>query len=242
MSEPSTFVKLDRNILRWGWYKNANTFRLFVHLILTANIKEGKFETTVVKRGQLVTSYPKLAEQLGLTVKAIRVALEHLKGTGEVAVKATPKYSIITVLKYDEYQNTAVKTAVKRQTEGSQAAVKGQQSKKEKNIKNIRMKERGGETPPSLRHCNIFGTFDNVLLTESEVDRLKEKYPQAYLAKIERLSVYLESSGKTYQNHYAKLLEWLEQDKDRDNQPKAFEAQTASYDIDELEKINILDD
>ena len=66
MSEPSTYIKLDRNILTWGWYTDANTVRLFIHIILKANIKECKFLGVAVKRGQLVTSYPSLAKELNL--------------------------------------------------------------------------------------------------------------------------------------------------------------------------------
>lgn len=160
MPEPSTFIKLDRNILKWGWYKNANTFRLFVHLLLTANVKNGKFETIVVKRGQIATSQSKLAEQLGLSVKAVRIALEHLKRTGEVAVKTTSKYSIITIKKYNEYQNTAGKKAVKGLSEGSLTAGEGQQLK---NIKNKRREE----GKPTLSEIQKF-VVDNSLNVNAE--------------------------------------------------------------------------
>ena len=32
---------------------------------------------------------------------------------------------------------------------------------------------------------------------------------------VEKLSRYMQSSGKTYQDHYATLLHWYEQDKDK---------------------------
>ena len=31
------YVTIQRKIVKWEWYKNPNTFKLFVHLILTAN-------------------------------------------------------------------------------------------------------------------------------------------------------------------------------------------------------------
>ena len=29
MAEKSTFIKLDRNIVKWRWYKDINTFKVF---------------------------------------------------------------------------------------------------------------------------------------------------------------------------------------------------------------------
>lgn len=136
MAEKSTFIKIDRNILKWRWYEDANTFRVFVHLIIKANIRDADFERITVKRGQLVTSYPHLSRDLGISVKSARTAIKHLKETGEVAVRTYPKYSVITVLNYDYYQENR---QAKRQASGSQGAGKGQQSKnaKEKKKNNI---------------------------------------------------------------------------------------------------------
>ena len=89
MAEKSTFIKIDRNILKWRWYEDANTFRVFVHLIIKANIRDADFERITVKRGQLVTSYPHLSRDLGISVKSARTAIKHLKETGEVQSEHT---------------------------------------------------------------------------------------------------------------------------------------------------------
>ena len=47
----TTYIKLDRNILNWRWYKDANTFRLFIHLLLKANIRDHDFEHVTIRRG-----------------------------------------------------------------------------------------------------------------------------------------------------------------------------------------------
>lgn len=132
MSEPSTYIKLDRNILAWEWYTDQITKSVFIHLLLTANIKESRFSGRVIRRGELVTSYKVLAKELKFTESQIRTALNHLKKTGEVAVKTTNKYSIITVLNYDKYQSSI--------TGRSQASNK-QVTGKSQRLKNIRNKE-----------------------------------------------------------------------------------------------------
>lgn len=99
------FIKLYDKILQWEWYSDINTFRLFIHLLLKANYKDLHFEGHTILRGQLVTSLPKLASQTGLTVRQIRVSLDRLKMTGEVSSSSYPRYRVITVIKYDEYQS-----------------------------------------------------------------------------------------------------------------------------------------
>lgn len=110
MSEPTTFIKLDRNILRWRWYKNPNTFRLFIHLLLNANVTDRDFENITVCRGQLLTSRRSLSASLGISEQSVRTSLEHLKSTNEITVKGFSKYSIITVNSYDKYQKTPGKS------------------------------------------------------------------------------------------------------------------------------------
>lgn len=226
-----TFIKLNRKILKWRWYKDANTMRVFIHLLLKANYKDNDFEKITVRRGQLVTSQSHLADELNISVKCVRTALEHLKATGEVAVKSTAKYSIITVNNYDKYQGTADFSALKGHTMGSQQADEGQQyknSNKEKNSNNC--KKRGAMLAP-------FGQFENILLSQSELDELMSKYPNDYKKKIDRLSRYMASSGKHFANHFATLVDWIEQD--GVTNPKT--EQTSSIDYEKLNRLSIPD-
>lgn len=99
------YVQLDRKILKWEWYDDANTFRLFVHLLLTCNHKNAKWHGQNVLRGQVVTGRLKLAAVLGLSEMQIRTSLNKLKSTGEITMKTTSQNSIITICKYDTYQS-----------------------------------------------------------------------------------------------------------------------------------------
>lgn len=99
------FILIHRKITKWEWYRNPNTFRVFLHCLLMANFTDGRFEGKDVRRGQFITSLPNLAKQTSLTIQQVRTALEHLKSTGEITDTATRHYRIITVVKYDDYQN-----------------------------------------------------------------------------------------------------------------------------------------
>ncbi len=85
---------------------------------------------------------------------------------------------------------------------------------------------------------STYGTFDNVLLSDDELKQLEQRYPNSYKDKIERLSVYMESNDVIYNNHFAKLVEWL--NKDKDEQKVIEKKQSKSYDIDKLEQITPL--
>ncbi len=87
------------------------------------------------------------------------------------------------------------------------------------------------------------GTFGNVLLSDSEAADLREKYPHHYQSKIDRLSLVIESKGKDYSNHYAVLLDWLMQDVGEPGKAaQDYTTNMSSYDIDDLEEINTLED
>lgn len=98
------YIKINRSVLEWEWYRNINTKVLFFHMILKANWKVGKFEGKEIPRGSFVSSYPRLAEECDLTVNEIRTALKHLVSTGEITVRKYSKYSVFTVNNYCVYQ------------------------------------------------------------------------------------------------------------------------------------------
>ena len=55
---------------------------------------------------------------------------------------------------------------------------------------------------------DIYGEFQNVKLTPEQYEKLTEKFPYDYQDRIEDLSIYMDSKGKTYKSHYATILNW----------------------------------
>lgn len=77
---------------------------LFQHLFRETNSVDGRWQGIEVKRGQIVTSRESLSLETGISVRSVRTCLERLKSTGELTIKTTNKYSIITLCNYDSYQ------------------------------------------------------------------------------------------------------------------------------------------
>lgn len=117
-------IDLHRSLTKWRWYKNGNTMRLFIHLLLTVNWKDDDFEQITVRRGQRVASRRSLAEETGMTEREIRTALNHLISTGEVTSKSYTKYTVITIENYDRYQAPTSKTTSKRPASDQQTTSK----------------------------------------------------------------------------------------------------------------------
>lgn len=120
------YIKLSYSLLDWEWYDDANTMRVFIHLLLTANRKDKPYHGDIIHRGEALASVEYLAAALKMSTKNVRTALMHLKKTGEVATRKIEKTSVIRVLSYDKYQSGGNETATKGQGDGNETATKGQ--------------------------------------------------------------------------------------------------------------------
>lgn len=123
------YVKLFRKITKWEWWPDPPTRDVFIYCLIRANWKDGRFKGHEVKRGQFVTSLPTMARETGFSVQQVRTAIKHLKSTGELTQSSTSKWSVITVLNYDRYQETNRQT--NRQLTGNQQATNNNRRSKE---------------------------------------------------------------------------------------------------------------
>lgn len=69
----------------------------------------------------------------------------------------------------------------------------------------------GHKSPKTVRHK--YGSYKNVLLTDEDFDKLREEFPSDWGDRIERLSEYMASTGKSYKNHLATIRNWAKRDK-----------------------------
>lgn len=113
------FIKLYKKMLDWEWYDDPNTCRLFIHCLLKANWKSGSWHGISYEPGQFITSLPSLANETKLTVRQVRVALDHLKMTGELTVFRQANCRVITVNNWNEYQGND-RPSVRRVTDKRQ--------------------------------------------------------------------------------------------------------------------------
>lgn len=131
------FIKIHRNIQDWGWYDDANTLAVWIHLLIDANFEEKVWHGETVGIGSLITSTARLSNQTGLSVKQIRTCLERLSEEGKIVTKGASKWTKITICNYDSYmldgedagRTNGEQMASKWQADGEQMATPKEEKK-----------------------------------------------------------------------------------------------------------------
>ncbi|MDE6357403.1 MAG: hypothetical protein K2L15_02305, partial [Eubacteriales bacterium] len=131
------WICLHRKILKWEWYHDNNTFRVFMHLLLTANWEDTKYMGMLVKRGSLIIKQVKLAEELKLSHQQVRTSLNKLKVSGIITIKSYNKFSLVTIVNYRDYQD---KNISEQQTNNKQ--ITNEQQTNNKQITSIDKQEK----------------------------------------------------------------------------------------------------
>lgn len=98
------FISVHRSILDWEWYDDINTYRVFLHLLLTVNFEDKQWRGMTVYRGERIFSFAMIAQELAQSFQQVRTAVAHLESTGEVTRRKTPQGTVITVNNFDLYQ------------------------------------------------------------------------------------------------------------------------------------------
>ncbi|KKK39193.1 hypothetical protein WQ57_05355 [Mesobacillus campisalis] len=109
------WVKLSRDIVDTELWREVVPFRLFVFLLIKASREERMVNGFMLKRGQYIRAYSKLAEDLGYregrgeklySKSTIKRASDKLVKKGLVAVEETAVGTLFTVLAYDDIQDS----------------------------------------------------------------------------------------------------------------------------------------
>lgn len=120
----SGWIKIHRKFLDWEWFNKSEAVHLFMYLILKANHKDGQWQGIDIKKGQFVTSYGKISADTGISLQTIRTLLKKFENTNEINIQTTNKYSIVTICKYECYQqeneDTNKQVTNKQQTTNNQ--------------------------------------------------------------------------------------------------------------------------
>lgn len=146
MQELNGYIKLYRKLIKWGWYQDSVVKSLFLHCLLMASFKDFDWMGKKLKAGQFITSYKSLSKDLGFSIQQIRTALKKLESTEEITSTSTNKYTIITVMNWENYQidedysNTqSNKPSTNEQQTNNKPSTNEQQHRKNvKNNKNVK--------------------------------------------------------------------------------------------------------
>ncbi|RBP34234.1 hypothetical protein DFR65_101117 [Oceanihabitans sediminis] len=99
----SGFIMLLRGIVDWEWYTDLNACKVFFHCLIKVNYSDKKWQGIVVRKGEFITSYERLAVETGLTVSKVRTALSKLELTSALAIETTTSYTKISIPNLNDF-------------------------------------------------------------------------------------------------------------------------------------------
>ena len=200
----SVKVLLDRFSKKYGviLYSEKTSEVAILNYLRHSVIRGGKpvvdcirQDMTKVKNKDLITAvflHIRDSEDLNETIKSI--VEEYLEGLSDEKLKSNIKSFIHDDNDDDNDNDSNAQRIVDESCHESCHESSGQKKQK----------------PKEVRHRH--GPYWNVMLTDAQYETLQEEFPLDYDERIERLSEYIESTGKKYKNHLAVIRTWARKD------------------------------
>ena len=123
----SGWIKLHRKINDNPVLKKSrvySNFEAFIWLLLRANYDDAKVvigsNIYKLKQGQMITSQKKLCKQFGWGNSRLKTFLKLLENDGMIKVKSNTQLTKVTLLNWESYQDSNLKTTHKQPTTNSQ--------------------------------------------------------------------------------------------------------------------------
>jgi 23S rRNA A1618 N6-methylase RlmF len=134
------WIKIHRKFLDWQWFQNPEAVQLFIYMLLKANHKDGNWQGHEIKKGQFITSAQTISNDTKLSLQVVRTLLKKFELTNEIIVKSTNKFTMLTICKYECYQdesNATNKQLTNKQQTTNKQLTTNKNEKKEKNEKEV---------------------------------------------------------------------------------------------------------
>ena len=242
------YIKLYYSLLDWEWYSDTNTFRVFMHLLLTANRKDQPFRGDVIRRGESLSSLEYIAAVTGLSIQNVRRAIENLIETKEITKRKIGLNNIYKVENFAKWQDgngdsDSESTSVQQQINSESTLVQQQI-----NNTSTTVQQQINNTSTTFRYCNneeneenermreceekthARGRLKNVFITDKEYEEFRKQYITADEI-IDELSAKIATGDLKYRTgHIGHLYVFAKNNK---NQKRA---EQIAYDIDMVMK------
>lgn len=200
------FVKFYRDYENHRWFSDPNTVAVLVRCLLNANLSESYFEGQIIPKGSFATSIASLSAQTGVKQNAIRTALNRLTTDKVITIKATNRFTIVSICGFDDCDASETnnpQTTNKQSTSNPQTNVQavGKQhiqkltTEKEKELEKEVEKEKKEEQEVKSEQQSLDFNINNSFITSTIVDVPSEN---ASAGKKKNISVIKEKKEKKY--------------------------------------------
>lgn len=199
----------------------------FKLLCLAGNVNDGGL---IYLTKEIPYTDEMLATQFNKPLANVRLALKTFEAFGMVEIIN----NIIYLSSWEKYQNTDKLAEMREKNRERQKRYYNRQKEKliaapDKNVTSAltsditsadaidieKNKNKNNISKDILKKParHKYGNYQNVLLSDDDLEKLKSEFPKDWEARIERLSEYIASSGKSYKNHLATIRSWARKEK-----------------------------
>ncbi len=202
--ESEGWIKLHRKLLESGVFSDKTRLKVWLWVLMKANHAKNTFafndQDMVLLPGQFITGRERACLELqDVTPQQYKTVMKYLKSTSRITSNSTNKYTVVTVLKWNEYQ--LINQQENQPTTSKQPASNQQitTNNNEKNVKNDKI---------------VYRSLDFLLsLTEEDIKDFQLKFPSFTAEQIkeeaEKSHDWLQAMGLTRKNYKAYLRNWL---------------------------------
>ena len=157
-----------------------------------------------------------------ITLKAVEAGIKKLASVGLIVLYVFEGRPFLHLPSWDDHQAVRAKRskypAPEDGVKSSEIICKHLQADASKCSRNPIQSESNPNPNPNARVTRVeprhtHGSYENVLLSDEEFEKLQAEFPTDYKERIERLSEYIASTGKKYKSHLATIRSWARNDK-----------------------------
>jgi len=191
------YIKLHRKILNDPIFLNPGLLQLFLYCLLRSNHNEQEFnqrkKTIIIKRGTFLCGLKKLSEYLHCNQNTLYKRLQTLKSLRYIDIQTTNKFSIISIVNYEKYQNRNSKN---RAENGKNKIVKKTEKSKNKiHLESIENKEVTGTDIPKGK--NKVSVKTEKSKTNKNIYNILSK-ERSYIYSVVKLLLHYTNKEKSY--------------------------------------------
>lgn len=166
------WIKLHRNLLESSLFEHPELLKFWVWCLLKANHEEKNIRVGIqevsVKSGEFIFGRKKAANELHITETTAYKYLKRLEKEQRITIKSNNKFSVVTLINWEDYQQMEEKRnnkgTTKEQQKNNKGTTKEQQRNTNKNVKNDKNEE----------------NEKNVKNVKNEKNIIKHTYPRAF--------------------------------------------------------------
>lgn len=214
------YIKLYRKVTNSFVWTNANMFKLWSLCLMKASHKESRFifngQEIAVSSGQFVTGRAVIEKEFNEGVprdqqivgRTLWRWLKKFENEQMLSISSTPKYSVITINNWDDYQVNDQQVSNNRPTSVQQLST----YKNDKNEKNINNNNKGSSIR-SIWENNGFGLMSSKTMTDfdywiSDFEKIGASQKDAEQLIVKAIEIAIDANARNYNYINAILKDW----------------------------------